>query len=279
MKLIRFGHKGHEHPGVLIGGTRRDCSAHFADWDHDFFQNAGLADLQALIDREGTSLPEVPDDARWGAPMARPGLIMCIGLNYSDHAKEAGMAIPSEPLLFGKATNTISGPYDDVPMPPGEVDWEVELGVVVGRDVSYLASEAEAAEAIAGYCVVNDLSERAAQLERGGQWIKGKSAPGFCPAGPYLVTADEVPDPMALGMRLSVNGEVMQDGSTKTMIFSPAHAIWYMSQHMLVEAGDLISTGTPPGVGLGFKPPRYLKSGDIVELSVDGLGEQRQRFV
>ena len=280
MKLIRFGDKGSERPGVLLDGERRDCSAHFADWNRAFFLGDGLTQLRDLLATEGARLPIVPETARWGAPIARPGMIMCIGLNYSDHAKESGMAVPAEPLIFGKASNTLGGPYDPVPIPRGadKTDWEVELGVVLGRDVSYLTSEAEAEAAIAGYCVVNDLSERSFQLERGGQWIKGKSCPGFSPVGPYLVTADEISDPLNLDMQLWVNGEQMQQGSSATMVFTPAHLVWYLSQFMLVEAGDLISTGTPPGVGLGMKPPRYLKAGDTVELAIEGLGRQRQLF-
>ncbi|RMG74628.1 MAG: FAA hydrolase family protein [Bacteroidetes bacterium] len=281
MKLIRFGEVGAERPGIMVNGSRKDCSAFFSDWDRSFFQRGGLAQLRALLAEEGHLLPDVPETARWAAPIARPGMIMCIGLNYSDHAKESGMEVPAEPLIFGKASNTLSGPYDSVAIPKGseKTDWEVELGVVLGKDVSYLASEAEAEAAIVGYCVVNDLSERDFQLARGGQWIKGKSCPGFSPVGPYLVTADEVRNPLNLGMQLKVNGETMQSGNTATMVFSPAHLVWYLSQHMLVEAGDLISTGTPPGVGLGQDPPRYLKAGDEVELSIDGLGTQRQRFV
>lgn len=281
MKLVRFGASGEERPGIFLDGQRRDCSAHFQDWNREFFLNDGLERLSKLVETLGNSLPEVGEEERWGAPIARPGMIMCVGLNYADHAKESGMDIPSEPVIFGKASNTIAGPYDEVTIPRGseKTDWEVELGVVLNKDVSYLDNEDQALETIAGYCVVHDLSERQFQLEQGGQWIKGKSAPGFCPTGPYLVTPDELEDPMNLGMKLSVNGIQMQDGNTKTMVFSPAHVIWYLSQYMLVEAGDLISTGTPPGVGLGMKPPQYLSAGDLVELEIEGLGKQRQRFV
>ncbi len=280
MKLLRFGEKGAEKPGVLLDGIRRDCSAYFEDWNREFFHNDGLAALRDLLSRKGTELPVVPAEIRWGSCIARPGMILCIGLNFSDHAREAGMDIPEEPVLFMKAANTLSGPYDEVAIPPDsrKTDWEVELGIVLQKEVYRLDSEAEAAESIAGYCIVNDLSERHYQLERAGQWVKGKSCPGFSPVGPYLCTPDEIPEVLNLGMRLSVNGEVMQNGSTRTMIFPPHFIVRYVSQFMRVEAGDLISTGTPPGVGLGFRPPRYLKRGDIVELSIDQLGQQRQVF-
>lgn len=280
MRLIRYGTKQQEKPGVMYGEQRKDCSAYFTDWNHDFFQNGGLAELQALLDKEGDHLPNVSEDERWGSPIARPGMIMCVGLNYADHAKESGMDIPKEPLVFMKAANTISGPFDpvDIPRNSTKTDWEVELGVVLKKDVLYLEDEAAAADAIAGYCVINDLSERAFQLEKGGQWVKGKSCPGFSPAGPYLVTPDEIADVLSLPMKLSVNGVQKQNGNTKTMIFKPAYTIWYLSQLMLLEAGDLISTGTPPGVGLGFDPPEYLSSGDQVELSIEGLGTQRQEY-
>ena len=280
MRLIRYGAKKQEKPGVMIGEQRKDCSAHFTDWDHDFFQNGGLAELQTLLDKEGANLPTISEDERWGSPIARPGMIMCVGLNYADHAKESGMDIPKEPLVFMKATNTIAGPFDPVNIPrnSAKTDWEVELGVVLKKDALYLEDEAAAAAAIAGYCVINDLSERAFQLEKGGQWVKGKSCPGFSPVGPYLVTPDEVENVLSLPMKLSVNGVQKQNGNTSTMIFNPAYTIWYLSQLMLLEAGDLISTGTPPGVGLGFDPPEYLSAGDEVELSIAGLGTQRQSY-
>lgn len=281
MKLLRFGPAGQEKPGVLIGEQRKDCSAHFTDWDHAFFQNDGLRRLQTLIQEEGDALPDVPADARWGAPVARPGMIMCVGLNYSDHAKESGMEPPTEPVIFMKATNTLVGPYDQVAIPKNstKTDWEVELGMVLKKDALYLADEAEAAECIAGYCLINDLSERAFQLEKSGQWVKGKSCPGFSPVGPWLSTADEVPNVGDLPMRLWVNGELRQNGSSATMIFSPTYIVWYLSQYMKLEAGDIISTGTPPGVGLGMNPPTYLKAGDEVALEIDGLGRQKQVFV
>jgi len=281
MKLIRFGEKGEEKPGVLIDDIRRDCSAYFKDWDHDFFQNEGLDNLSNLLKREGENLPEVETHLRWASCIARPNLILCIGLNYADHAREAGMQLPSEPIVFSKANNTISGPYDDVMMAKAaeKVDYEIELGVVLKRDVFELKNEEEAVKAIAGYCLANDLSERAFQLEKGGQWIKGKSCPGFCPAGPFLLTRDEAGDVNNLSMELKVNGQIRQQGNTSTMIFKPAYVLFYLSQFMKLEAGDLILTGTPPGVGMGMRPPVYLKEDDKVELGIEGLGEQRIRFL
>lgn len=281
MKLIRFGEVGAEMPGILIDDVRRDCSAHFADWNHEFFANNGLVKLQELVSKGVENLPIVDENVRWGACVARPGMIMCIGLNYSDHAAEAGMDVPTEPILFMKATNTISGPNDDVEIPKNseKTDWEVELGIVLKKDVLYLNNEQEAEEAIAGYCLINDVSEREFQIERGGQWVKGKSCPGFSPIGPHLTTSDEIEDVLNLNMKLSVNGQTMQNGSTSTMIFKPAFLVHYISQFMKLEAGDIISTGTPPGVGLGQNPPVYLKSGDSVTLSIDQLGEQQQQFV
>lgn len=279
MKLLRFGEIGAEKPGVENNGQRLDCSGHFTDWNHEFFQNDGIERLKKVINQG--DLPLVDPSERIGSPITRPGMIMCVGLNYSDHAKESGMDIPKEPVLFMKATNTLGGPNDDVKIPKNstKTDWEVELGIVIGRDSLYLKDEKEAAEAIAGYCTVNDISERAFQLEKGGQWVKGKSCPGFTAAGPYLVTKDEVPDVKNLGMRLSVNGEEKQNGNTNTMVFDPYHIVWYISQFMKLEAGDLISTGTPPGVGLGMNPPQYLKAGDEVTLSIERLGAQKQTFI
>lgn len=281
MKLIRFGKIGAEKPGVLWNGKRLDCSDWFKDWDRDFFQNGGLKKLNKLLKRKGAALAKISKKERWGSPIARPGMIMCIGLNYSDHAKESGMEIPKEPIIFMKATNTIAGPYDDVPIPKNskKTDWEVELGIVLKNDVSYLKNEKEAAKSIAGYCVVNDLSERQFQLEKGGQWVKGKSCPGFSPVGPFLLTKDEVFEADNLKMKLWVNGKKVQNGNTKTMIFKPTYIVWYLSQFMKLEAGDLISTGTPYGVGFGMKPPRYLKAGDQVELEIEQLGRQKQLFI
>lgn len=280
MKLIRFGSQGNEKPGVFIDGQRKDLSAIFTDWDHDFFQNDGLSRLEKILN-EHHELPHVGDEERWAACVARPGKVLCIGLNYSDHAKESGMAIPEEPILFQKGSNTVVGPYDPVIIPRGskKTDWEVELGVVIGKDASYLSSPEEAADYIAGYCVSNDVSEREFQLEKGGQWTKGKSCDNFNPLGPYLVTPDEIADPHNLSMTLSVNGQQMQNGSTRTMIFNCYYVIHYLSQFMTLEAGDLISTGTPPGVGLGMNPPLYLKAGDVIELSIEGLGSQKQTCI
>ena len=281
MKLIRFGEKENEKPGVLYQGRRLDCSEEFSDWDRTFFQNNGLQKLEKYLESNAADLHEVPDSVRHAPCIGRPGMIMCIGLNYSEHAAESNMAIPEEPIIFGKATNTLSGPYDDVSIPKNsaKTDYEVELGVVLNKNVLYLKNEAEAAEAIAGYCVINDLSERSFQLEKGGQWIKGKSCPGFSPVGPYLATPDELGDLDNLKMTLSVNGDSRQNGNTSFMIFRPAFIIYYLSQFMLLEAGDLISTGTPAGVGIGLDPPSYLAKGDIVELGIEGLGTQKQRMI
>ena len=279
MRLIRFGERGSERPGILVNGRRRDLSGEFRDWDCAFFVSGGLGSLQGLLGkRSAEAFPEVPKSARWGAPVARPRKIVCIGLNFHDHARESGMEIPKEPILFLKATNTVVGPNDDllIPRRSQKTDWEVELGVVIGREARYVESVDAAAACIAGYCISHDVSEREFQLERGGQWSKGKSCDSFNPLGPWLATPDEVPGMMRLGMRLWVNGELRQNGNTGTMIFGPAHLIHYISQFMTLEEGDLISTGTPPGVGLGMKPPQYLKAGDVVEVEIDGLGRQRQ---
>ncbi|MEN0049607.1 MAG: fumarylacetoacetate hydrolase family protein [Bacteroidota bacterium] len=278
MKLIRFGRVGMEKPGVEINGKKLDCSAHFSDWNHDFFQNDGLKKLSALLASQ--ELPEIAEGSRFGSPIARPNMIICVGLNYSDHAKESGMDIPKEPIVFMKATSTMVGPNDTVKLPKNhsKVDWEVELGVIIGQNALYLESEEQARAHIAGYSVVHDISERAFQLERGGQWVKGKSCPGFNPVGPYLVTKDEIENVSNLNLRLKVNGKLMQDGNTKSMIFNPIFIVWYLSQFMQLEAGDLICTGTPPGVGMGQNPPTFLKGGDMVELSVEGLGTQKQKF-
>ncbi len=281
MRLIRHGLKGEERPGIELNGERYDCSNHFEDYNRDFFQNDGLSKLQNLISESGDKLEKIDESVRWGSPVARPGMIMCVGLNYSDHAIEAGMEIPTEPILFMKATNTLSGPFDDVPLPKDSIktDWEVELGIVIGEDATYLEDKAAGEKAIVGYCVINDLSERAFQLERGGQWVKGKSCPGFSPVGPYLITKDEIADVLDLTMTLSVNDQLMQDGSSKTMIFDPAFVVHYISQYMTLEAGDIISTGTPPGVGLGMTPPLYLKKGDKMSLEISGLGKQGQTII
>ena len=276
MKLIRFGPASAEKPGVVAAdGKIKDCSAHFSDYDRAFFLGGGLGRLRNVVASE--RLPDVPEGVRIGPPIARPGNVLAIGLNYSDHAKETGAAIPTEPILFMKATTAVCGPYDPILIPRGsqKTDWEVELGVVIGRDARYLASPSAAADVIAGYCVANDVSERAFQLERGGQWSKGKSCDNFLPLGPWLVTADEVPDPRSLGLTLDVNGKRRQNGSTSTMIFDVFFLVHYLSQFLTLQAGDVLITGTPPGVGMGCKPPEFLKAGDVVSLAIDGLGCQR----
>lgn len=281
MKLIRFGAKGFEKPGIEINGRRLDCSEHFQDWNHDFFQNDGISKLKNIVSEIEEKLPEIEDSVRIGSPIARPGMIMCIGLNFSDHAAESGLPLPEEPILFMKATNTLGGPYDDIVIPPKstKTDWEVELGIVINKDCYQLKNETEGEAHIAGYTLVHDVSEREFQIERGGQWVKGKSCPGFSPVGPYLVLKEDLNNVLDLGMFLSVNGKSMQNGNTKFMVFKPDFIVYYISQFMQLEAGDLISTGTPPGVGLGFKPPIYLKRGDEVILSIDQLGAQKQKFI
>ncbi|KQR39346.1 fumarylacetoacetate hydrolase family protein [Microbacterium sp. Leaf159] len=280
MKLARIGEVGFERPVAFIDhDSYVDLSDVVDDFDEGFFASGGLASLSSVVAHR-TSAGDTHSllGERIGAPIARPHQIICVGLNYSDHAAETGQAVPDEPILFTKSPNTIVGPNDDVRIPRGATkpDWEVELGIVIGSRASYLESPAQAKEHIAGWVVVNDVSERAFQLERGGQWLKGKSAETFNPVGPWLVTQDEVPDVLDLGMRLSVNGVTRQDGSTSTMIFDPYFIVHYISQFMVLEPGDLINTGTPPGVGMGHRPPIWLRAGDVMELDIDGLGHQRQ---
>ncbi|MFZ9660750.1 MAG: fumarylacetoacetate hydrolase family protein [Chitinophagaceae bacterium] len=278
MQLIRFGNEGNEKPGILINGNRKDLSSYFTDWDRKFFRENGIQKIKDLLNKHA-DFPDVPATERWASCVARPGKVICIGLNYSDHAKESGMPIPTEPIVFQKGANTVVGPFDHVIIPrkSKKTDWEVELAVVIGKDARYLNAIEDAKDHIAGYCVSNDVSEREFQLERGGQWTKGKSCDNFNPLGPYLATTDEIKDPHDLQMTLSVNGKRMQNGNTKTMIFDCYYLVHYLSQFMTLEAGDIISTGTPPGVGLGIKPePIYLKAGDIIELSIQGLGTQKQ---
>jgi len=281
MKLIRFGKKGFEEPGIEINSKRLDCSAHFKDWNNDFFQKNGLLKLKKLYSEIGNTFPEVDASIRLGSPIARPGMIMCVGLNFSDHAAEAGLPLPKEPILFMKATNTLSGPNDDILIPPKstKTDWELELGIVINKNCYQLKDKKEGEDHIAGYTLVHDVSEREFQIERGGQWVKGKSCPGFSPVGPYLVLKEAIDNVLNLKMQLSVNGKPMQNGNTKFMVFKPDFIVYYLSQFMQLEAGDLISTGTPPGVGLGFNPPIYLKRGDEVMLSIDQLGRQNQKFI
>lgn len=279
MKLIRFGKSGNEKPGILLpSGVRKDCSAYFQDWDREFFIDGGMELLAKLSLEKREVLPSVPESERWGAPVARPGKIVAVGLNFSDHAKESGMDVPKEPVLFMKAANSVAGPDDGIIIPRGseKTDYEVELCIVMGADARYLGSPDESRAHIAGFAIANDVSERAYQLERGGQWDKGKSSDGFCPLGPWLATPDELADTGNLAMTATVNGETRQNGNSRTMVFKPDYLVWYISQFMTLEAGDLIPTGTPPGVGMGMKPPRYLREGDVVELSIEGLGKQRQ---
>ncbi len=278
MKLLRYGPTGAEKPGVLDPqGTIRDLSAHVPDIDGATLAPAKLEELAAL---DTASLPAVDGNTRLGPPVARVGKLLCIGLNYRDHAAETGAPIPEEPILFMKSTTSIIGPNDDVVLPRGSLkgDWEVELGGVIVTRASYV-DEADALEHVAGYCVFNDVSERHFQLEGTGQWVKGKSSDSFAPFGPYLVTREEVPDAQDLHLWLEVDGKRYQDGSTRTMIFSVAHLVSYVSRYMTLEPGDIIPTGTPPGVGLGLKPPVFLKPGNVMRVGIDGLGEQQQRVV
>jgi 2-keto-4-pentenoate hydratase/2-oxohepta-3-ene-1,7-dioic acid hydratase in catechol pathway len=282
MKLIRYGEPGRERPGLqLDNGERIDASAFGQDYDEAFFGGGGLAALGDWAAREAPRAPRVANDTRLGPPIGRPSKIVCIGLNFRDHAAESGMALPSEPVIFFKATSSIVGPDDALVIPRNatKVDWEVELAAVIDRVTSYV-TPGQAAEHIAGYVLHNDYSERAFQLERGGQWVKGKSADTFAPLGPYLVTRDEMPDPGRLRMWLSVNGTMRQESTTAQMIFAVPALVSYVSQFMTLLPGDVISTGTPAGVGLGMKPsPVYLKPGDVVALGIEGLGESRQRVV
>jgi len=282
MKLIRFGEIGHERPGIqLDDGTRIDASRFGGDYDETFFGGDGLQRLRAWRDENAARAPRVPSGTRLGPPICRPSKIVCIGVNYRDHAADSGAAIPTEPIIFFKATSSIVGPDDPLVIPRNsrKVDWEVELAVVIGARAKYVTPE-QASRHVAGYLLHNDYSEREFQLERGGQWVKGKSADTFAPLGPFLVTADEIPNPGALGMWLTVNGEMRQKSTTANMIFDVAHLVSYVSQFMTLLPGDVISTGTPTGVALGMKPsPVYLKPGDVVALGIDRLGESRQTVV
>jgi 2-keto-4-pentenoate hydratase/2-oxohepta-3-ene-1,7-dioic acid hydratase in catechol pathway len=283
MYLMRIGAAGAEKPAARIDDdTYVDLSDVVSDVDAAFLADGGLERIRPVV-AERVEAGRVSELAgqRIGAPIARPHQILCIGLNYRDHAAETGQPVPSEPILFNKAPNTLVGPNDGVRVPRGstKLDWEVELGIVIGRRTSYLDSPEAAADAIAGWVVVNDVSERAFQIERGGQWVKGKSAETFNPAGPWLVTPDEVTDVNDLGMWLDVNGERRQTGSTATMVFDPYFLVHYVSQFLVLEPGDLINTGTPPGVGMGFQPPVWLQPGDVMELGIDGLGAQRQEVL
>jgi 2-keto-4-pentenoate hydratase/2-oxohepta-3-ene-1,7-dioic acid hydratase in catechol pathway len=275
MKLLRHGKFGNEKPGIIDHeGKIRDLSSHIPDINGDSINSESLKKIGAI---NLSTLPIVSNDTRLGACVGNVGKFLCIGLNYSDHAAESGLPVPSEPILFSKATSAIVGPNDNVEIPrnSSETDWEVELGIIIGKKAKYI-NEDEAEEYIAGYCVVNDVSERAFQIKREGQWTKGKSCDTFGPTGPYLVTKDEIPDVQNLKMYLDVNGKRMQNGSTNTMIFSAKHIVYYLSQFMSLNPGDVIATGTPPGVGLGMKPPVFLNAGDTMKLGIEGLGEQNQ---
>ena len=277
MKLMRVGAPGAEKPAILAeDGTIRDLSGHVADIGGEAISPEGLRKIAAI---DVASLPVLSGDERIGPCVAGTGKFICIGLNYSDHAAETGSKVPPEPIIFMKATSAICGPNDDVRIPRGseKTDWEVELAVIIGKTAKYV-SEDDALDYVAGYCTSNDVSERAFQSERSGQWTKGKSCDTFGPIGPWLVTRDEVADPQDLKMWLKVNGETMQDGSSKTMVYGVKYLVSYLSQFMSLHPGDVISTGTPPGVGLGMKPPRFLKDGDVVELGIEGLGDQKQTF-
>lgn len=280
MKLIRFGEFGKEKPGIIDGDKWLDVSKFGEDFNEAFFDNNGLERLQTWLGSNKSSCPEVSKETRLGSCVARPSKIICIGLNYAKHAAESGMDIPKEPIVFFKSTTALCGPNDNVIIPRNSVktDWEVELAVVIGKKASYVDT-ADAMDYIAGYCTHNDYSEREFQIERGGQWVKGKSADTFAPLGPFLATKDEIQDPHNLNLWLKVNGEKLQDSSTSDFIFNLPHIIEHLTQFMTLLPGDVISTGTPAGVGLGFKPPKYLKPGDVVELGIEGLGSQKQEAI
>ena len=281
MRLIRFGERDRERPGVLLlDGRRIDVSAFGEDWNETFFGGDGVARLKRWVAEHGASCPAVLESVRLGACVARPSKIVCIGLNYAGHVRETGAKMPTEPVVFFKSTTALCGPDDDLIIPPEsrQTDWEVELAVVIGRRAAYVTEE-HALEYVAGYALHNDYSEREWQLEHGGQWVKGKSFDTFSPVGPFLATRDEIPDPHGLLLWLTVNGERLQNSSTSDLIFGVPRLVSYLSRFMTLLPGDVISTGTPQGVGLGMKPPRYLSPGDVVELGIDGLGVQRQRAV
>lgn len=278
MKLIRFGAAGKEQPGIqTASGKNLDCSGFNEDWNEDFFTNNGLARLEEWLEANEENLNEIPADSRLGSPIARPSKIICIGLNYRKHALESGMAVPEVPIIFMKATSSLCGPFDNILIPKNSVktDWEVELAVVIGKRAKYVSKE-NAMEYVAGYCVHNDVSERDFQLHHGGQWVKGKSADNFAPLGPILVTKTEIEDPHNLRLWLKLNGKMLQDSNTSDLVFDIPELIEHLSQYMTLLPGDVISTGTPAGVGLGLTPPTYLKDGDVVELGIEGLGEAKQ---
>jgi 2,4-didehydro-3-deoxy-L-rhamnonate hydrolase len=277
MKLIRFGELGKEKPGIVVNEEMHDMSSLTEDYNEHFFGSGGLKKLEALLKKDTENLPQIPNGARLGSPIARPSKIVCIGLNYADHVRETNATIPSEPVIFLKATSSLCGPFDDIVIPKNSVktDWEVELAIIMDRKTSYV-SEDEALDYVAGYCLHNDVSERTFQLERNGTWDKGKGCDTFAPLGPYLVTKDEIEDVNNLRLWLTVNGNMMQNGTTANLIYKIPFLVSYVSQFMSLLPGDVISTGTPSGVGLGMKPPVFLKPGDVVELGVDGLGVAKQ---
>lgn len=280
MKLIRFGEPGKEKPGVHIDGIDYDVSGFIKEYDELFFANGGIPHLAWIILQHKTMLPRVKEGTRLGCPVANPSKILCIGLNYTKHAKETNLPIPQEPILFMKATTAITGPNDAIMIPKNSLktDWEVELAFVIGKKASYV-SEEEAMDYVAGYCLHNDVSEREFQLERGGTWDKGKGCDTFAPIGPWMVTKDEINDPHNLRLWLKVNDKMMQDDNTDDLIFTIPQLVSYTSQFMTLLPGDIVSTGTPAGVGLGFNPPVYLKPGDVVELGIDGLGTSKQSVI
>ncbi len=280
MKLIRYGEPGRERPGVCIGDDCYDVSGFIQDYDENFFNYGGIQHLAWMLEQNKTILRKVPDGSRLGAPIARPSKIVCIGLNYADHAKETGAALPPEPVIFMKSTTAITGPFDNIIIPRDSVktDWEVELAVIISKKASYV-NEQEALDFVAGYCLHNDVSEREFQLERNGTWDKGKGCDTFAPLGPWLATKDEIPDVDNLRLWLKVNDKMMQDGTTANLIFKIPFLVSYVSRFMTLMPGDVISTGTPAGVGLGFNPPVYLKPGDVVELGIAGLGVSIQTCV
>ena len=281
MKLIRFGTINAEKPGVqLTNGIRLDVSAFTSDYNEEFFGNNGIQKLKKWLEFKLDTCPIVGDDIRLGSPLSRPSKIVCVGLNYAKHAAESGMDVPQEPVLFFKATSAIVGPFDDIVIPKGskKTDWEVELAVVIEKKASYV-SEKDAMNYVAGFVLHNDVSERNFQIERSGQWVKGKSCDTFAPIGPFIATIDEIDDPNNLNLWLKLNGEEMQNSSTSDFIFNIQHVVSYISQFMTLLPGDVISTGTPFGVGLGLNPPRYLKDGDVVELGIEGLGISKQTCV
>ena len=280
MKLIRFGEINKEKPGIIFNDEYYDTSAFGEDYNEHFFETDGLNRLQKFVESNKRQLPKVSKDIRLGSPVARPSKIICIGLNYADHAKETKANIPVEPIIFFKSTTALCGPNDDVIIPKNskKTDWEVELAVVIGKKASYV-DEAEALDYVAGYCLHNDLSEREFQIERNGQWVKGKSCDTFAPLGPFMATQDEVAEINNLRLWLTVNGKIMQDGNTSNLIFKIPFLVSYVSQFMTLLPGDVISTGTPAGVGLGMNPQVYLKEGDVVELGIDGLGIAKQKLV